>query len=47
MTVVTVARSLAQVHGGLAYGYDDLEGIENVISEGKWVEAEIERRRTR
>jgi hypothetical protein len=37
--------SLAQVHGALAYCYDHPQEIEGDISDGKRVEAEIERDR--
>ena len=37
--------SLGQVHGALAYHYDHAEEIEGDISDGKRVEAEIERDR--
>lgn len=39
----SVPLSLAQVHGALAYYYDHPEEIEGDISDGKRVEAEIER----
>ena len=41
----SVPLSLAQVHGALAYYYDHPEEIEADISDGKRVEAEIERDR--
>lgn len=41
----SVPLSLAQVHGALAYYYDHSEEIEGDISDGKRVEAEIERDR--
>lgn len=41
----SVPLSLAQVHGALTYYYDHPEEIEGDISDGKRVEAEIERDR--
>ena len=41
----SVPLSLAQVHGALAYYYDHPEDIESDISDGRRVEAEIERDR--
>jgi uncharacterized protein (DUF433 family) len=41
----SVPLSLAQVHGALAYYYDHREEIEGDISDGKRIEAEIERDR--
>jgi uncharacterized protein (DUF433 family) len=41
----SVPLSLGQVHGALAYYYDHAEEIEGDISDGKRVEAEIERDR--
>jgi uncharacterized protein (DUF433 family) len=43
----SVPLSLAQVHGALTYYYDHPEEIEGDISDGKRVEAEIERDRAR
>lgn len=41
----SVPLSLAQVHGALTYYYDHPEEIEGDISDGRRVEAEIERDR--
>jgi uncharacterized protein (DUF433 family) len=41
----SVPLSLAQVHGALTYYYDHPEEVEGDISDGKRVEAEIERDR--
>ena len=41
----SVPLNLAQVHGALTYYYDHPEEIEGDISDGKRVEAEIERDR--
>ncbi|HKC11308.1 MAG TPA: DUF433 domain-containing protein [Vicinamibacteria bacterium] len=41
----SVPLTLAQIHGALAYYYDHPEELEGDISDGKRVEAEIERDR--